>query len=112
MLIEIRRHMLSLVRLSGLSPGAFQTGEGENLSVQASRIGVHNCIARVVGLLSTKNCDDFVNDMGIDQRTIRGDAYHGLDLIRLCRMVVAIQNILFRSSKAIHLYALTLADDG
>jgi len=81
-LIRVRRHMLSLMRLNSLHSGSFQSGSGNDFRIQSARISARKHVTCIICALIYELMHNNVNNLGIDERAIGRNAHNRISVAR------------------------------
>src|SRR5262249_50940978 len=111
MLVQIGSDVLALMRVAGLQPCPGQSFGGKDFRVQPTRISAWDHVAGIVCLVRLENSHSLIYKLWIDQRAVGGNSHNGFSLKLLCRSIITIENIAFRTSKAGRRERFTFVND-
>src|SRR5260370_25601537 len=112
MLIEKRRHVLSFIVPARFAPGSLKRIVCKHFRTDAQRIRLWNRVAGVIRAILQKSFDRLIDNFGINQRTIGGDADYVLRGPGPSGLIVARKMCPFPSSKKTDLPATHIRDEG
>src|SRR5262245_7059412 len=106
-----RRYVFAFGGIGSQFGGVFQRAEGEYFGIQSVRIGRRLYIAQVINIEVFISGNQLINQLWIDQGAITGNADHGVRLVRIRRLVIAVQNIVLAAPKNLETQATHMVNE-